>query len=217
MKKGIILANGKAPRKSVINFLKRKGYSALICADGGANSAKKIGVVPDYIIGDFDSALPATLKYYQNKAKLVRIKDQNSTDVEKCLDFLIMNNYSEVVLTGVTGDRLDHTICNLGIILKYFTKISLNIIAENSFLKAYTGKVELDTIKGETISIYGFDSKTKIKSEGLKYRLENIPLPFGKKESTSNVALSKKVKLTVKGGIIFIIRDFNILKENGLF
>ncbi|HUX60790.1 MAG TPA: thiamine diphosphokinase [Ignavibacteriaceae bacterium] len=217
MKKSIILANGKAPRKSVINFLKGKGFSTLICADGGANSAKKIGVVPDYIIGDFDSALPATLKYYQNKAKMVLIKDQNSTDVEKCLDFLIRNDFTEVVLTGVTGDRLDHTICNLGIILKYFSKISLNIIAENSFLKAYTGKVELDTIKGETISLYGFDSKTKIKSEGLKYPLENIPLPFGKKESTSNVALSKRVKLTVRDGIIFIIRDFNILKENGLF
>lgn len=216
MKKSIILANGKAPRKSVINYLRNNGYSTLICADGGANSAKQIGIVPDYIIGDFDSALPSTLKFYKNKAKIIRLKDQNSTDVEKCLNFLIKNNYEEVALTGVTGDRLDHTFCNLGIVLKYFTKINLNIIAENSYLKAYTGKVVLETVPRETISIYGFDSKTKIKSEGLKYPLQNISLPFGKKESTSNVALSKEIKLTVKGGIIFIIRDYNLMKKNGL-
>ncbi|MHB8578725.1 MAG: thiamine diphosphokinase [Ignavibacteriaceae bacterium] len=215
MKKGIILANGKAPRKSVIDYLKYNGYSTLICADGGANRAKQIGIVPDYIIGDFDSVLPSTLKFYKNKAKIICLKDQNSTDVEKCLNFLIKNNYEEVTLTGVTGDRLDHTFCNLGIVLKYFANINLNIIAESSFLKAFTGKIVLETVPGETISLYGFDSKTKIKSEGLKYSLQNISLPFGIKESTSNVALSKEIKLTVKGGIIFVIRDFNLMKKNG--
>ncbi|MHB1685825.1 MAG: thiamine diphosphokinase [Ignavibacteriaceae bacterium] len=216
MKKSIILANGKAPRKSVINYLQKIGYTALVCADGGANTAKQIGIAPDFIIGDFDSALPSTLKFYEDKAKIIRIKDQNSTDVEKCLNFLIKNKYEEVVLTGVTGDRLDHTFCNLGIVLKFFKKIKLNIIAENSYLKAYSGKLELKTIPGEIISIYGFDSKTKIISDGLKYPLKNISLPFGKKESTSNVAVSKKINLNIKGGIIFVIRDFSVMKKYGL-
>lgn len=215
MTKGIILANGKSPGKSVLKFLLNHDYPCLICADGGANSARKLNLIPNYIIGDFDSIEFENLKYYQGKSVIINIKDQYSTDVEKCLDFMVKKKYSNAVLCGVTGNRLDHTFCNLGIVLKYFDKISISIIAEKSFLKAYKGIVELKTIPGETVSLYGFDKKTKIKSKGLKFPLNNIELPFGKKESTSNLAISSSIKLVITGGPIFIIRDFNLMKENG--
>jgi thiamine pyrophosphokinase len=216
VKKCIILANGKSPRKSVIEFLKRKNYDMLICADGGANSALKLNLIPDFIIGDLDSVSKTTLAYFKGKSVIKKINRQDDTDVEKCLKFAISKKISEAILVGVTGDRLDHTFCNLGIVLKFFDKIKLSIIAENSYLSAYSGSFELKTFPGETISLYGFNQKTKIKSEGLKYPLENFPLPFGVRESTSNVALSDKVKLKVTGGKIFIIRDFNNMKKNDL-
>jgi len=123
---------------------------------------------------------------------------------------------SEAVLVGVTGDRLDHTFCNLGIVLKFFDRIKINIVADNSYLAAYSGSIELKTMPGETISLYGFNQKTKIESFGLKYPLKNIPLPFGVRESTSNEALKDKVKLKITGGKIFVVRDFNIIKKNDL-
>ncbi len=215
MLKGIILANGKSPRKNVLKFLLNNEYSCLICADGGANSARKLKLIPNYIIGDFDSIESKNLKYFQEKSVIIKLKDQNSTDVEKCLNFMVKKKFKEAILSGVTGNRLDHTFCNLGIVLKYFNKISISIIAESSFLKAYTGSIELKTIPGETISIYGFNNKTKIKSTGLKYPLNNIGLPFGQKESTSNISISSSIKLVIVGGPIFIIRDFNLMKKNG--
>jgi thiamine pyrophosphokinase len=216
VKKCIILANGKPPRKSVLTYLKQKKYDVLICADGGADSAKKLNLIPDYIIGDLDSISTSTLQYYKSKSVIHKIIRQNDTDVEKCLKFAIVKKITEAILVGVTGDRLDHTFCNLGIVLKFFDKIKINIIAENSFLSAYTGKIELNTFPGETISLYGFNQKTKIKSAGLKYPLENFPLPFGIRESTSNVALADKVNIKITGGKIFVIRDFNIIKKNDL-
>ncbi|RPH72503.1 thiamine diphosphokinase [bacterium] len=216
-KKCIILANGKTPKKSVITFLQKKGFSTLICADGGANSAKKLKLIPGYIIGDLDSIKENNLSYFQNKSAIIKIDRQNDTDVEKCLKFAKYNKYKEAMLTGVTGDRLDHTFCNLGIVIKFMKRIKVRIIAENSLLAAYKGNVELTTFPGEIISLYGFDTDTKITSEGLKYPLNNSALPFGKRESTSNVALSNKVKLKIKNGIIFIIRDFNVMKKNNLF
>lgn len=216
MKKCIILANGKPPSKSVIEYLKNKNFNYLICADGGANSAKRLNLIPDIIIGDYDSINESTLNYYKKKSKIIKQKRQNDTDVEKCLKFAIRNKFDEAILLGVTGDRLDHTFCNLGIVIKYYNLIAVKIIAESSYLSAYTGYNELDTIRDETISIYGISPNTKIISEGLRYPLRNISLPFGEKESTSNIALSNKVKLKVKGGKIFVIRDFNLLKKNGL-
>ena len=216
MKKCIIIANGRPPSKSVINFFKSKGYSTLICADGGANSAFKLGLVPDYIIGDLDSVFPETLKFYSDKSTILKVKRQNDTDVEKCLKFAIRKKYSEAILLGVTGDRLDHTICNLGIVIKFYQKIKCKIVAENSYLIPTDETIIFKSKVGETISIYAFDRRTNITSDGLKYQLHNSSLPFGEKESTSNVAIRNEVKLVVKGGIIFIIRDFNFIKQNDL-
>jgi thiamine pyrophosphokinase len=176
-----------------------------------------LGLTPDYIIGDLDSISKESIKKFKNTSKFLQYKRQNDTDVEKCLKFAIKNKYDEALLIGVTGNRLDHTICNLGIVLKFFNKIELSLLAENSFLKPYTGDVQLKSQKGEVISLYGFDKKTKITSKGLKYQLKNISLPFGEKESTSNVSTSNSIQLKIRNGIIFIIRDFNTMKKYDLF
>lgn len=217
MKKCIILANGKPPQKSIIRFLQKKNFSTLICADGGANHARKLKLIPDYIIGDLDSAEESTLSFFKSKSKIIKLKRQNDTDVEKCIKFAVKNVFNEAVLLGVTGNRLDHTFCNLGILLKFFKKISLKLIAEESLLISYTGTVELKTSPGEIISLYGFDKKTEIASRGLKYPLKKDALPFGERESTSNIAKSDKIELEIKGGVIFIIRNFRVAKSSGLF
>ena len=214
-KKCLILANGRPPAKSVITNLIKSGYGTLICADGGANTAWKMELVPDFIVGDLDSINENILKHFSSQSVVKKISRQNDTDVEKCLKFAIQQRFKEAILVGVTGDRLDHSFCNLGIVLKFFGKIIIHIIAENSFLSAYKGNVGLLTKKGETISIYGFDQETKITSKGLKYPLDNTALPFGQKESTSNVAVADKVDLKIKGGRIFVVRDFKFMRKNG--
>lgn len=213
MKKCIIIANGDLPKKSVVTFLQKKNYSTLICADGGANSAHKLKLIPDFIIGDFDSIDKNIFKTFRSRSKFIKIKRQNDTDVEKCLKFAIKNKYDEVVLLGATGDRLDHSICNIGISLKYFEKIKISLVHKNSILVPYSGIVNLNTEIGEIVSLYGFDSQTTIDSKGLKYQLKNVALPFGKKESTSNVAISNCVNLKIKNGIVLVIRDFDIMRK----
>lgn len=216
MKKCIILANGDAPKKSDITFFLKKGYSTLICADGGADTAKKLKLIPDYIIGDLDSISSNTLLHYQEKCRIIKMKRQNDTDVEKCLKFAIKNGYTEAILLGATGSRLDHSFCNLGIVLKFYNEIKIKILHDDSLLEVISGNITLTTKKNETISLYGIDEMTKVSSRGLKYRLKNMALPFGKKESTSNVANGKSVELNVTKGKMFLIRDFNVMKNNDL-
>lgn len=217
MKKCLIIANGKPPAKSVVMSFIKNGYSTIICADGGANSAKKIGVTPNFIVGDLDSIFESTLKYFRGKSKTIKYKRQNDTDVEKSLKFVINKKFNEVILLGVTGDRLDHTICNLGIVLKFFDKIRISLVSEKSFLIPINRTTYFKSRVGETISLYAFDNKTKITTTGLKYKLINTALPFGVKESTSNVAIQNNIKIKVTGGIVFVIRDYNFMKKYDLF
>jgi thiamine pyrophosphokinase len=217
MKKCIILANGKPPKKSIITFFQRMGFSKLICADGGADSALKMKLVPDVIIGDLDSISAEVFKELKSISKIIRLKRQNDTDVEKCLKYAITKKYDGALLVGATGNRLDHTFCNLGIILKFFHQIKISLIAEDSFLKAYSGNVELKTFPGESISLYGISPKTIISSKGLKYELKNAALPFGIRESTSNIAKKNFVKLKISNGVVFVIRDINLMIKHDLF
>jgi thiamine pyrophosphokinase len=216
-KRAIILANGNYPRKSEFEFFKRVGFDRLICADGGANSAFKLKLTPDYILGDFDSIEGEVLDYYEKKSKIIRMSSQYTTDVEKCLNFSIKNKIEEVVLLGATGDRLDHSICNIGIVLKYFSKVRIFILHQKTLLAAYEGEIDLATTPGEIISIYGIEKRTRITSKGLKYRLRDVALPLGVRESTSNVARGKSVNLKIRSGRVFVIREFSELKRNGFF
>ena len=215
MKGCIILANGYIPKKRDIVYLRKNGYKYFICADGGANSAKKLNMIPDIIIGDLDSITAESLQHYKKKRVIIKkITRQNDTDVEKCIKYAVGKKFTDIVLLGATGDRLDHTFCNIGIALKFNKDIAVKILHEKSFMKVISGQVILDTLPGEAISIYGIDSKTKFTSIGLKYPLKNVALPFGVKESTSNVALSGKVELKIKNGQALIVRDFEVIKDN---
>ena len=177
MKKCIIIANGKCPKKSEINYFVEQGYSTIICADGGANSAKKLKIIPDYIIGDLDSAEESTLKYFKGKSQIIQFKRQNDTDVEKCLKFAIKKKFTKAVLLGGTGNRLNHSICNLGILIKFYDKIKISLLSGESYLTAVKGEIFFRTTQGEFISLHGFNNRTKFTSLGLKYPLKNIALP----------------------------------------
>jgi len=216
MKKCILLANGDSPKKSIVSYLMKKGYNTFICADGGANSAKKLNLIPDVIIGDLDSISDKTLKYYSNKCNVIKLRRQNYTDVEKCLKYAIKQGFTNAIMVGATGSRLDHSFCNMGIVLKYSNKIKIKILHRDSLLEVVYGKLTFSTSRHETISIYGIDQQTTITSKGLKYKLCNTALPFGVSESTSNYAIGNRVTLDVKGGKVFLIRDVNILKKNDL-
>lgn len=217
MKKCLIIANGQIPKKKDISYLLKRNFKTIICADGGANSAYKLKIIPNIIIGDLDSIKPEVKEFYDGKSVIKKINRQNDTDVEKALKYAISKKFTDAILLGATGDRLDHSFCNLGIALKFDDQIKVNILHQKSYLSVETGILNLTTLQNENISLYGFDKKTKITSKGLKYELNNAELPFGVRESTSNAAKSEVVNLSIKGGKIFIIRDFEALKKNDFF
>lgn len=214
MKRCLIIGNGKPPQKKIINYFISIGYKTIIAADGGANKLIKYNIVPHYIIGDFDSVNLTTIEYFKKKSELINIKRQDDTDIEKALKYVIKLGFKEVVLFGLTGDRLDHTICNLGIVLKFYNKISILLVSENSLLYPISNKIEINTKIGETISLYGFDKKNKITTEGLLYPITNENLSFGGKESTSNQSISNKITIKIRTGIIFLIRDLKTVIKN---
>lgn len=215
-KKAIIIGNGKAPKIKELDFFIKEGFSFIVAADGGANTAFKLGLIPDLVIGDFDSIREDVLEYFSDKTELKQIKRQSDTDIEKGIKFLIRKKFSDAVLLGASGNRLDHTFCNIGNILKYKGKINIHLFHEKTIATVYEKSVRLKTKVGETISIYGIDNKTFISTSGLKYPLKNETLPFGVRGGTSNEAVADEVLIEISGGKVIVMREFSLLRKNAL-
>ena len=88
--------------------------STIICTDGGANRLKKYSteIMPDYIVGDFDSLSTETMEFYKEKnCQFVKTIDQNKNDMHKSIDFALAL-YPEIVnkkifVHGAFGGRID--------------------------------------------------------------------------------------------------------------
>lgn len=214
MKSAIVYCNGSPIKKSIYYKLKNKYQVDLISADGGTNSLFKIGEVPNFIIGDLDSIKPEVLNFYRNKkVKIIKLKRQNDTDLEKALKLCKKLKYDNVFVVGFAGKRFDHTLSNISNVLKFVEYLSIVMVENDSTLLFIKGDKTFKSYKNELISILCFDPKVRIITENLKYPIDNESLMFGQRESTSNVSTKDYFRIIVKNGFAVLIRSTkNFLK-----
>jgi thiamine pyrophosphokinase len=76
-----------------------------------------ISFIPDLIVGDLDSAITDHLHFYERLGtKVIPIRDQDSTDVQKALSFTKPND--NIILVG-GGGNLSQEIGNLNTLFDY--------------------------------------------------------------------------------------------------
>jgi thiamine pyrophosphokinase len=207
IKRALILANGNPPSK---RLFRKYLFSAdwFICADGGANTAVRFGSIPHLIIGDFDSVEKETLRVFR-KVETQKLKDQNSTDLEKALTAAIQKKCTEIVVLGATGGRLDHAIGNLSALAKFSRKTNIKFIDDIGEFIPVGHNLEITLPIGTNISLLPLSRCRAIVTKGLKWNLNNESLQLGIRESTSNSVVSSHVNIKVQSGdlIAFVMNS----------
>jgi thiamine pyrophosphokinase len=198
----LILANGDPPSRSLLKKLKRHA-AHFVCADGGANTAARLNLKPDIVIGDFDSITPKTRKRFR-AIHFERIEDQNTTDLEKVIIWSVGCGYTRIVITGAAGKRIDHTVGNLGVLYKFSKRAELTMIDDSGEIFYVGKKKTIAATVGGTISLIPLTRCSGITTTGLQYPLKNESLRLGVRESTSNVAIKKRVTVSVKHGTLLL-------------
>ncbi|MCK4708359.1 MAG: thiamine pyrophosphokinase, partial [Gammaproteobacteria bacterium] len=62
------------------------GFDCIIAADGGANKCYDIDIVPDYIIGDFDSISSEALDFFEDKnTHIIHAPSQSTLDFQEAI------------------------------------------------------------------------------------------------------------------------------------
>ena len=102
-------------------------FTTVIAADAGLMSAQKAGIEPDQIIGDYDSVQAEVLEQCREQGTQIVTfpKEKDYTDTELAIETaleLIGKQESaasgSITILGATGTRLDHTMTNIGLMLK---------------------------------------------------------------------------------------------------
>lgn len=207
--KGLIIVNGDAFKHSLFSNIINE-FDRIYCADGGANHAFKMGIIPDYIIGDLDSIEDDVLSFYDEKG--VRIEKYKSekdyTDTELCVQKAIEDGCNEICMIAGIGNRIDHSLGNIGL-LHYMNSNGIKgyIETENSSIYLCSNEIEIDGEIGDTLSIIPFRGDAKgISLEGLKYPLNNARIDFGRPLGISNKLMENKCKVSIKEGEILVIK-----------
>ena len=181
----------------------------VIAADGGLQHTEKLRIVPNEIIGDFDS-----LGFVPEGANVHPV-EKDDTDAMLAVRRGLQLGYREFVLYGsLDGPRLDHAVANFQ---------TLQYLADRGAVGYLVGYDQLVTVVKDggiffpagtegTVSVFcmGKDAEG-VTLEGLYYPLENGTLTPGFPLGVSNHFTGETAAITVKSGSLLVLWD----RKNG--
>ncbi len=212
-KRVIIIAGGSiGKREFFTNFFLTHDY--IICADGGLEHARILGLKPDLIVGDMDSYHGDTTGF--NCELLCFPQEKDKTDTELALEYSASLSPYEVIIIGGIGKRFDHSLGNIYLLIKSLN-MGLRVTLLDSYQQIYLISRDLyikSNITGETISLIPLTYEvTGIVTEGLRYPLNDECLYIGETRGISNKIISLPVFIRINSGLLLIIRNLIIPED----
>ncbi|MGD9899058.1 MAG: thiamine diphosphokinase [Calditrichaceae bacterium] len=146
-----------------------KDASVIIAADGGAHLCSELDIHPDYIVGDMDSISDALKVKFSDSEYILR-PDQNSTDLQKSIDFAISLSPVLIKIFSSFGKRIDHTIANILLFQDYETSVPLVIYDNFGRMSILSpGRHSLRGRIGMTVSMFSLNPIKNLVLEGFRY------------------------------------------------
>ncbi|MER2007594.1 thiamine diphosphokinase [Psychrobacillus sp. BL-248-WT-3] len=216
MKRVFICAGG--PVEEVVDlrqlpFLQEE--TIFIGADRGAYHLLNADIIPTEIIGDFDSISYKELDTLRKHVTHVSIMPSEKDETDTRLALLEAMKYkpNEVILTGVSGSRLDHYQAALHDVY-HFQRLhpEVSFYIQNNknklqFLLPGTHKIDQQE-EYKYISFYPFgEGLEDVTLDGFLYNVEEEPISYGHAKFTSNEQVERTSTISFKSGICLMIRS----------
>lgn len=203
----LLIGNGETQETAFLQHLARQA-DLILAADGGADRALSAGVRPDVVIGDLDSVSPQAKKILPAE-KFIFVNNQNNTDLEKALDYLIAHQCTQCTLTGFIGGRWDFTFGNFLSVYPYLDKMDICVAGKGWKIWPLTHSVTKNVRPGARVSLIPAADCQNVTLQGLVYPLEHANLSLGRTGQTlSNMAKLSEIKILFdKGFLLLYIED----------
>lgn len=180
----------------------------IVGVDRGIKHCLDTGLVPDILLGDFDSVSPCVLSDPRLKNCITKSYParKNSSDLELALHWLTEQSVARVTLLGVSGGRSDHHMFNWLLPLQACWPFEISFI--DASVRAYIVTSDYPLIApaqpSQTISLIPMTHARGVCTQGLEYALENAELSRGCTLGLSNVAISSSIEVSVEEGQLWV-------------
>jgi thiamine pyrophosphokinase len=178
----------------------------VVAADGGAELALQHGVMPDAVIGDFDSIGAEAIAAIPPE-RLHRIDEQDSTDFEKCLTRI---EAPLVIGVGFGGGRSDHELAALHGMLRFPERRCL-LVMEHDLVFLLPPVFEIAPPVGSRFSVFPL-AEGAARSKGLRWALDGLALMPGRQIGTSN-EVSGPVRIESDAPVLLAILPVEQFKQ----
>ena len=205
--KCVVVANGLFPTGQQALELLRQADFVVAC--DGAVIGLENGRLPDAVVGDLDSLPEPVRNRYSDR--IHRVKDQETNDLTKAVNYVKTLGFREVLILGATGRREDHTLGNISLLAQFKGMHLNNCILNN--LDALTS-LDLTGLEVDALQITGKNALTLKGSKTLNTNLtiNGIPgISFSGIEEVQNVSVSN-MPATITGRVEY---NFPGLKKIG--
>lgn len=182
----LIIANGASCSDELLGQL-LEWNPFIMVLDKAIHRVHQLGIKVDVLLGDFDEGIDIeSIKQDQFPIAVIYTPDQEKTDLEKGIEYLIEQGHSNANIIWATGLRADHTLNNLSSIAKYADIITLVILDDWSKIFCLKKNFEKWYPAGTNLSLMPVGKAIGVTTQGLKYNLSNEDLELGIRTSSSN-------------------------------
>jgi thiamine pyrophosphokinase len=190
--KGVTLVGGAS--YDMVDFKTAREFAPhIVAVDSGVDN---LCCNPEYVIGDMDSAKNT------GDAKIVRITEQDTTDLEKSIYSIEAPFY---ICVGFLTQRFDHCLAACNILVRYHQK-PIFLVGETDVLFSLGTKASLNLAEGIRFSVFPFCDIKCLHDTGLEWSLKDLTLSPNSTISTSNKTNTSLVELVFdKPGAICIL------------
>lgn len=176
-----------------------------IFCDSGLKHREALGIAPDLVVGDFDSYSKPDFPV----ETIVLPREKDDSDTVFAAKEGLKRGFEEFLLLGAGGRRLDHTLCNVSILLmldKRGKKASL--VDDFSVMEVVSRESKFVGSEYPYFSLLNITGDAEgVTVENAKFPLKNGHIPCEYQFGISNEPLpEKEAKITLREGRLLLIK-----------
>lgn len=189
--------------QAVADLLRDDDY--ILAADGGLRLAHALGVTPSAVIADLDSGdTPVDVPLYRLPIR------KDVTDTAAAVTFAREQGYTDFLILGGTGGRLDHQHANVLLLVSLARQGCRAMLADaqNRITATAVSPVKVDHLPGWSLSLFAFDETVRALSiRGASYPLDGYDLQPTDPLCISNHTEGEECTVTFDSGTLLIFRS----------
>lgn len=209
----VIVSGGKLEEELCLSILEAAEEQYVIAVDRGLEFLYDHKIIPDYIVGDFDSVNEEVANYYRNETN-VPIREFNpvkdASDTEIAIRMAMTLGATELIILGATGGRIDHLWANVQTLyIPYKAGIDARILDSQNRIRLIGGGetyLRKDEAYGKYFSVFPLGEEILgFNIEGAKYPLLNHVLTPYDSLCVSNQIEEEEVVIRFPVGTVILM------------